>query len=69
MFENLLPDAEPIRRRVAERVGAAGTDAYSLLTAIGRDCVGDCNSSPMQRKTILPNRTLSRSRTPTLRSC
>ena len=40
VFENLLPDAEPIRRRVAERVGAAGTDAYSLLTAIGRDCVG-----------------------------
>jgi serine/threonine-protein kinase HipA len=40
VFENLLPDALPIRRRVAERVGAEGTDAYSLLSAIGRDCIG-----------------------------
>lgn len=40
VFENLLPDSLPIRRRVAERVGAEGVDAYSLLTAIGRDCVG-----------------------------
>lgn len=38
--ENLRPDSEGIRRRVAERVGAAGTDAYSLLSRIGRDCVG-----------------------------
>lgn len=40
VFDNLLPDFEPLRLRVAERVGAAGTDAYSLLSAIGRDCVG-----------------------------
>ena len=40
VFENLLPDAEALRRRVAERVGANGTDAYSLLSRIGRDCVG-----------------------------
>jgi serine/threonine-protein kinase HipA len=40
VFDNLLPDADHIRRRVAERVGAEGTDAYSLLSAIGRDCVG-----------------------------
>jgi HipA N-terminal domain len=40
VFENLLPDSEALRRRVAERVGAAGADAYSLLAAIGRDCVG-----------------------------
>ncbi len=40
VFENLLPDALPVRRRVAERVGAEGTDAYSLLAAIGRDCIG-----------------------------
>lgn len=39
-FENLLPDSEAIRRQVAERVGAGGSDAYSLLAAIGRDCVG-----------------------------
>lgn len=40
VFENLLPDSDVLKRRVAERVGAAGTDAYSLLAAIGRDCVG-----------------------------
>lgn len=40
VFDNLLPDAAHIRARVAERVGAAGVDAYSLLAAIGRDCVG-----------------------------
>ena len=40
VFENLLPDSLPLRRRIAEKVGAAGTDAYSMLAAIGRDCVG-----------------------------
>ncbi|HTU56274.1 MAG TPA: type II toxin-antitoxin system HipA family toxin [Acetobacteraceae bacterium] len=40
VFENLLPDSESLRRRIAERVGAEGADAYSLLAAIGRDCVG-----------------------------
>lgn len=40
VFENLLPDSDMLRRRIAERVGARGTDAYNLLTKIGRDCVG-----------------------------
>ncbi|WP_445220071.1 type II toxin-antitoxin system HipA family toxin [Bradyrhizobium sp. Pa8] len=40
VFDNLLPDSDALRRRVAQKVGAAGTDAYSLLAAIGRDCVG-----------------------------
>ena len=40
VFDNLLPDSTELRRRVAEKVGAAGADAYSLLAAIGRDCVG-----------------------------
>jgi serine/threonine-protein kinase HipA len=40
VFENLLPDSKAIRTRVAERVGARGIDAYSLLSEIGRDCVG-----------------------------
>ena len=40
VFDNLLPDNDDIRRRVAERVGADGLDAYSLLARIGRDCVG-----------------------------
>lgn len=40
VFDNLLPDYEPMRRRIAERTGASGTDALSLLGEIGRDCVG-----------------------------
>lgn len=40
VFDNLLPDNLDIRRRIAERTGAAGTDPYSLLEEIGRDCVG-----------------------------
>lgn len=40
VFENLLPDSDELRKRVAEKVGAAGVDAYSLLAAIGRDCIG-----------------------------
>jgi serine/threonine-protein kinase HipA len=40
VFDNLLPDNEPMRVRVAEKTGAQGTDAFSLLSEIGRDCVG-----------------------------
>ena len=40
VFDNLLPDNDEIRRRVAVTTGSAGTDPYSLLSAIGRDCVG-----------------------------
>ena len=40
VFDNLLPDSEPVRRRVAERVKAEGHDACSLLAKVGRDCVG-----------------------------
>lgn len=40
VFDNLLPDNADIRRRVAGRVGAEGDHSYSLLAAVGRDCVG-----------------------------
>ena len=40
VFDNLLPDNDDLRRRIAARTRAEGTDAYSLLGAIGRDCVG-----------------------------
>lgn len=40
VFDNLLPDSPNVRRRVAERMGAQGADYFSLLAAIGRDCVG-----------------------------
>lgn len=40
VFDNLLPDSNALRHRIAEKVGAKGTDAYGLLEAIGHDCVG-----------------------------
>jgi len=40
VFDNLLPDNPTVRRLVAEKTGAQGTDSYSLLEQIGRDCVG-----------------------------
>ncbi|WP_135211261.1 type II toxin-antitoxin system HipA family toxin [Vitreimonas flagellata] len=40
VFDNLLPDNDAIRRQIASSVRAEGSDAYSLLSAIGRDCVG-----------------------------
>lgn len=40
VFDNLLPDNDSIRHRLAEKSGAEGDDAYSLLAAVGRDCVG-----------------------------
>ncbi|HEV7609237.1 MAG TPA: type II toxin-antitoxin system HipA family toxin [Steroidobacteraceae bacterium] len=39
-FDNLLPDSEPIRRRLQERFHTASRGAFDLLSAIGRDCVG-----------------------------
>jgi serine/threonine-protein kinase HipA len=40
VFDNLLPDNGELRRRIAAHTQAEGIDAYSLLNAIGRDCVG-----------------------------
>jgi serine/threonine-protein kinase HipA len=39
-FDNLLPDADLIRRRVQDRFHTASRDPFDLLAAIGRDCVG-----------------------------
>ena len=52
VFDNLLPDSDAIRKRVAERVGAEGTDAYSMLTALGHDCVGALQFLP-DRKSVV----------------
>ena len=40
VFENLLPDSTEIRERIAARKKAKGKDAFSILSEIGRDCVG-----------------------------
>jgi len=39
-FDNLLPDSDPIRKRVQARFRTASRGAFDLLAAIGRDCVG-----------------------------
>ena len=39
-FDNLLPDSDSIRRRLQGKFATASTDAFDLLTAIGRECVG-----------------------------
>ncbi|PTY02804.1 toxin HipA [Opitutaceae bacterium EW11] len=39
-FDNLLPDSDAIRRRIHSRFSTESTDAFDLLAAIGRDCVG-----------------------------
>jgi serine/threonine-protein kinase HipA len=39
-FDNLLPDSLAIRKRVAERFRTGSVEAFDLLSAIGRDCVG-----------------------------
>jgi len=39
-FDNLLPDNETIRRRLAMRHQTGGIDPFQLLAKLGRDCVG-----------------------------
>jgi serine/threonine-protein kinase HipA len=39
-FDNLLPDNDAIRRRLAQRHHTGGIDAFQLLAKLGRDCVG-----------------------------
>ncbi|MGB3795644.1 MAG: type II toxin-antitoxin system HipA family toxin [Alteraurantiacibacter sp.] len=48
VFENLLPDSARILTLVAQRVGAQGSDAFSLLSEIGRDCVGAMQFLPVE---------------------
>jgi serine/threonine-protein kinase HipA len=39
-FEGLLPDSDIIRKRVAARFKTGSIEAFDLLAAVGRDCVG-----------------------------
>jgi len=39
-FDNLLPDSDVIRQRVRSRFRTPSGEAFDLLEAIGRDCVG-----------------------------
>jgi serine/threonine-protein kinase HipA len=39
-FDNLLPDNDKIRERIARRYKTKSIDVFELLQAVGRDCVG-----------------------------
>ena len=39
-FDNLLPDSEAIRLRIATRFRTGSAEVFDLLQALGRDCVG-----------------------------
>lgn len=39
-FDNLLPDSDIIRKRIATRFKTVSLEPFDLLKAIGRDCVG-----------------------------
>ena len=48
-FDNLLPDNADIRRRIRTRFQTRSTDAFDLLSAIGRDCVGAVQLLPPEQ--------------------
>lgn len=39
-FDNLLPENDSIRTKLAQITGSASTNAFDILAEIGRDCVG-----------------------------
>jgi serine/threonine-protein kinase HipA len=51
-FDNLLPDNPDIRRRIRERFKTRSTQAFDLLEAIGRDCVGAVQLLPAGQEPI-----------------
>ncbi|MCI4427792.1 MAG: type II toxin-antitoxin system HipA family toxin [Burkholderiales bacterium] len=46
-FDNLLPDSDAIRKRIRNKFGTRSTEAFDLLAAIGRDCVGAAQLMPV----------------------
>ena len=52
-FENLLPDSQDIRERLARRYKTGSTDAFALLAQIGRDCVGALEILPPEQVKIV----------------
>ena len=51
-FDNLLPDSAEIRSRIRTRFKTRTSDAFDLLTAIGRDCVGAVQLLPPKQEPI-----------------
>lgn len=54
-FENLLPDSQRIRERLARRFGTGSTAAFELLAEIGRDCVGALEILPEPAEPAAPS--------------
>lgn len=48
-FDNLLPDSEPIRKRIQSNFRTQSSDAFALLEAVGRDCVGAVQLLPANK--------------------
>jgi len=46
-FDNLLPDSDPIRKRLQARFGTETRGAFDLLEVIGQDCVGAVQLMPL----------------------
>jgi serine/threonine-protein kinase HipA len=55
-FDNLLPENPAFRRRLRERFGTRSTQAFDLLEAIGRDCVGAVQLLPTHQEPVGWNR-------------
>ena len=51
-FDNLLPDNPTIRARIRARFRTASSQAFDLLTAIGRDCVGAVQLLPPDEEPV-----------------
>jgi serine/threonine-protein kinase HipA len=51
-FEGLLPDSDAIRKRVAARFKTGSIEAFDLLSAIGRDCVGALQLLPEDEQPV-----------------
>jgi serine/threonine-protein kinase HipA len=51
-FDNLLPDSTEIRRHIRDRFRTSSMDAFDLLTAIGRDCVGAVHLLPPDEQPV-----------------
>lgn len=51
-FDNLLPDSDAIRRRMADKFAKGIADTFDLLAAIGRDCVGAVQLLPLDQSPV-----------------
>jgi serine/threonine-protein kinase HipA len=51
-FDNLLPDDDRIRKRLSTRFKTKSAEAFELLQAIGRDCVGAAQLLPPDQKPV-----------------